>query len=167
MEESPEKKEFDLMSMLEVLDGIERGIEVFKVKAVALAEEQSSLESTLGIIISDFESQKGVDAEEVLVRAQSLSERLFGAAEILSTKALREVNNALKNFSDLKRKELEVLMNSTLGMDPSDRKFEGYFHACSIDDQKLIRTKLEKRLQELCALEAPNNSNKIASESNK
>ncbi|XP_040567551.1 BAG family molecular chaperone regulator 2 [Lepeophtheirus salmonis] len=151
------EQEFELDSILEILDDIEKEIEAFKKKAQSLAEEKSRLESTLGVIINDFKSHSDIDSEEVAVKAERLSQRLDAAAKIYieiprdscQTDAIIKLEKFISHLDELPKNVVVSFHNATCGKDPFDQKFESIFLACSIDDQKFIKSKLEKRIKEI------------------
>ncbi|XP_022660670.1 BAG family molecular chaperone regulator 2-like [Varroa jacobsoni] len=156
--------------LVELLDSIERRVEIMRSAVQALEVEKDTLVEVLQNFSDSPELQMLSESEQedllfrrsgLLKRATTVDVTLLTPRTEQQVEALRVVTEVvdklLTSFHDDTTRELcEMYLNACLSeaTGPIDHKFQSKIIECAVDDQKKIRKKLQNILTQINALQA-------------
>jgi BCL2-associated athanogene 2 len=154
--------------LITILDNIDTEVENLRKHAFKLQEKRDQLHTRIDLLRTDFLSSQceGLDKEEINFHLKRVNDRLQTVqidvqtirddSQVDSVHSVNNLIDELIKFGDPieKRKKCQLYLNSctsTVEYSESifsvDKNFEGHLLSCTLDDQKLIRRRLEALLQ--------------------
>lgn len=149
------------------LDGIDREVESLRKQAMELQEKRDQLHTRVDLLRTDFLAPQvdGCDPDEIELYIKRISDRLNTVDVSVKTnrddsqiESIHHINNLIDEvirFNDPieQRRRCQQYLNSctssvwfTEEIFVHDKKFENHLLACTLDDQKKIRKRLEALL---------------------
>lgn len=154
--------------LLSILDGIDREVEALRKHAKKLQEKRDELNTRIDLLRTDFLVPQidDMDHEEMQFHLRRVNDRLQTVNINVNTirddsqvESVHVINNLIDEvikFGDPieKRKKCQLYLNSCSSSELQfsedgtamiliDKKFESHLLSCTLDDQKMIRKRLE------------------------
>lgn len=175
--EHPQSKKIRISHLLDlfhrddivgILDSIDTEVEALRKQAIELQEKRDRLHTRIDLLRTDFlASQVEADPDEIQFHLKRITDRLNTVDVNVKThrdsghfESIHHINNLIdevirfKDPIEQRRKCQEFLNSCTSSIQFSeeiscviDKKFENHLLACTLDDQKMIRKRLEALLR--------------------
>lgn len=146
-----------------ILDSIDNEVEALRKQAIELQEKRDRLHTRIDLLRTDFlTSQVEADPDEIQFHLKRILDRLNTVDVNVQIKrddvhieSIHHINNLIDEiirFNDPieKRRKCQEFLNSCTSkiqfsqeIYVTDEKFENHLLACTLDDQKMIRKRLE------------------------